>query len=119
MSRKSSFNLDSFYQELKRADSLKQDFRKTANSPLVKELAKEDKSKPLAAFKKELNRKELAKTKINLDQPYEQFRVNRPNKDHSQLTNNYRFSELSGESRENDPYSNVRERLQRWRREEN
>ena len=99
MSRKSSFNLDRFYQDLQRVESSlgKTDFRKTVNSPLVKEANREEK-KPLAAFKKELNRKELAKTKINLDIPHEQFRVNRP--EHKQDSkSNYRFSELSGESR--------------------
>ncbi len=73
MSRKSSFNLDRFYQDLQRVESSlgRGDSRKTANSPLVKELPqREDKTKPFAAFKRDLNRKELAKTRINLDMPY-------------------------------------------------
>ena len=72
MSRKSSFNLDRFYQDLQRVESSlgRSDVRKTVNSPLVKEAVREEKPKPLAIFKRELSRKELAKTKINLDMPY-------------------------------------------------
>jgi hypothetical protein len=52
MSRKSSFNLDRFYQDLQRVESSlgKTDFRKTVNSPLVKETIREE--KPLTVFKK-------------------------------------------------------------------
>lgn len=94
MSRKSSFNLDRFYQELQRAESSlgKPEARRTLNSPLVKDAVREEKSKPLAAFKKELKSKELAKTKINLDLPYEQLR-HTP----THVTSNYRFSELSSD----------------------
>jgi hypothetical protein len=120
MSRKSSFNLDRFYEGLQRVESSlgKTDFRKTVNSPLVKETVREDKARPLAVFKRELNRKELAKTKINLDLPYDQIRPARQDHRQDPKPTNYRFSELSAESRETDPYSNVRQRLQGWRKEE-
>lgn len=110
MSRKSSFNLDRFYQDLQRVESSlgRGDTRKTANSPLPKEQPlREDRSKPLAAFKRDLPRKELAKTKINLDMPYEHLK-HAPLPREDPKPSHYRFSELSGESREGDAYSNVR-----------
>jgi hypothetical protein len=120
MSRKSSFNLDRFYQDLQRVESSlgRGDPRKTANSPLLKEPPpRDDRSKPLAAFKRDLNRKELAKTKINLDLPYEHLKHVPPPREDTKPSH-YRLSELSGESREGDAYSNVRQRLMCWRREE-
>ena len=115
--RNASFNLDRFYQDLQRVESSlgKDGARKTFN-PVRHEPSQAEKAKALGSFKKELHKKELAKTKINLDAPYDHPK---PSKQEASEKGQYRFSELSNhEEKEVSAYDHIREKLQRWKKEE-
>jgi hypothetical protein len=47
------------------------------------------------------------------------LRVNKAETKTESKYGNYRFSELSNEEKEENAYDNIREKLQRWRKEEN
>ena len=112
--KKLNFNLSKFYEDLQRVQSSlgKTQNRKISNSPAYKENNQklEEKTKALNAYKKELNRKELTKTRINLDMPYEKLKYTQKQMRNNEQVSEIRFSEHSSHM-ENDHYESIKSRL--------
>ena len=113
-----SLEKEKFYKDLRKVESsLGRGEQRRSNSGLLsKPESRMSHERPIDTFKKELNRKELTKTKIKLDAPYEKHNV--PRSRHYQEGSHSREEMANGEDKNSQLYDNVRNKLLSWNREQ-